>query len=141
MWVAPPEARLPREVLWFKDLGFDCGVLRGMALTKRVKRDSRLGVMSGRLTDDADELLGVSMKLLVIECSDETMVLTESRSCWFLISRFTPSRRESSSRISAWMLAHFLFISDCRPRISPLTVRRSSTPRSMIASTLSIAVP
>jgi len=83
--VAPPEARFPREALWFKDdlksLGFDCGVMRGIALTKRVKRDSRRGVMSGRLTDEADELLGVSMKLLVIECSDETMVLTESRSC------------------------------------------------------------
>lgn len=82
IYVAPPGLAMPCEALWLEDdFGFDCGVMRGIALTKRVKREERLGVMSGRLTDEAEELLGVSMKLLVMECSDETIVLTESRNC------------------------------------------------------------
>lgn len=116
------------------------GMLLGMALLKSVFPIRRCGGLLvyrllGGLMEDAEELLGVSTRLLAIDCSEDNIVLIESRSCWFLRLTFMSSKVESSWRMSIWRLDHRRFMSDCRPRISPLTVRRSMAPRSTMAKT------
>jgi len=89
----------------------------------------------------AGELPGVSTRLLAIERSLDMTVDTESLSCF---SRFSPpmsSSTRSMSRISFCSAPHLRFMSLCKRKISPLTVSLSSTPRSTMANTLSIAGP
>ena len=92
-------------------------------------------------TEDAGELPGVPIMLPKVDLSFETMLEIESRSCWFFLSVCASSILTSSSSIISLRLSHFFCISKCSLRISPLTVRRSLTPFSMIERTRSIAGP
>lgn len=96
----------------------------------------------GIITDDAGELPGVSLlKLPMVERSFETMLEIESLSCWFLWSACSSSSVASSSFIWSFSASHFCCMSECNLNISPLTVRRSLTPFSIIDNTLSMAGP
>lgn len=94
------------------DEGVCLEILRGMELWKTLF-PRRLGVtlLLRALTDDAEELRGVSRRLLVMDCSEDNMVLMESRNCWFLILTFMSSSVLSSSRISVFNLAQVRFMS------------------------------
>lgn len=93
------------------------------------------------MTEEGGELCGVSMPLPVVDLSFESMLEMESRSCCPLLSCWMSSTRTSSSAIRSLSSCHFACISVCKRMISPLTVKRSFTPLSMIDSTLSIAGP
>ena len=90
--------------------------------------------------DEAGELPGVSMTLLVADRSMDTIVEIESRSCWFLFV-VKSSNAKSMFFISVSIALHLARVSCCNLIISPLTVSLSLTPFSMIANTLSMAGP
>lgn len=93
------------------------------------------------MTDDGGELPGVSCPLPTVDRSFDSKLDTESLSCLLLLSASTSSTMASVSFMFALRLAHRDCKSECKRKISPLTVRRSLTPRSIMDKTRSIAGP
>lgn len=93
------------------------------------------------ITDDGGELPGVSWPLPTVERSLDSKLETESLSCRLLLSAKTSSTMASVSDMLALRLDHLDCRSECSRKTSPLTVRRSLTPRSMMDRTRSIAGP
>ena len=91
-------------------------------------------------TDDAGELSGVSIALLVAGLSIVMMLDIESRNCWFLVA-LRSSRAASMAFIFSCRDDDLAFKSVCRRIISPLTVSLSLMPFCIIDNTRSIADP
>ena len=119
-------------------------VFRAAELTELPRRlDPPRGVvdpfMAGVMTtDEAGELPGESMPLPVAGLSVVTMVEIESRMCW-LRERLTSSSEASITRMLALSASMRDVMSESSRIVSPLTVRRSWTPFSMMVSTRSMA--
>jgi hypothetical protein len=90
------------------------------------------------MIDDAGELPGVPIALLVAGLSIVMMLDIESRSCW-LRWMVVSSNIESITFMLAVRASTLSVMSESSARISPLTVSRSWTPFWMIDMTLPIA--